>query len=111
MGGAKKRSLAQAEKQQQMQTTKQQKDQKAAAKAGKAEAQEKAGRFTDQDLTEKELNELAKIKALTPYAVATKYNIKLSVAKDILETLEKKKAVQQVASGGGFKVYKLTGNA
>ena len=109
MGGAKKRSLAQAEKQQKLQTTKEQKDQKKSEKMSKDE-QEKASKFDIQNLTEKELNELTKIKALTSYAVASKYNIRQSVAKDLLETLEKKKTVQQVASGGGFKVYKFIKN-
>jgi ribosomal protein S25 len=109
MGGAKKRSLAQAEKQQQLQTTKQQKDQKTTGKMSK-DAQEKASRVAAQDISEKELSELAKIKALTSYAVASKYNIRQSVAKSLLATLEKKKTVQQVASGGGFKVYKFVKN-
>jgi ribosomal protein S25 len=35
------------------------------------------------------LGELSKIGALTPYSIATQFNIRLSVAKDILEELGK----------------------
>ncbi|MFH0897364.1 MAG: hypothetical protein V1850_04880 [Candidatus Bathyarchaeota archaeon] len=111
MGGAKKRNLKQAEKQQQLQADKQQQQQKKTSKQTKAETSEKKGGLNIQEITEKDLNELAKIKALTPFAVATKYNLRLTVAKDVLETLEKKKTVQQVASGGGLKIYKFVGNA
>ncbi|MFH0749131.1 MAG: hypothetical protein V1915_04360 [Candidatus Bathyarchaeota archaeon] len=109
MGGAKKRNLAQAEKQQQMQASKQQKEQK--TKSSKAENQEKKGGVLVQGITEKDFAELAKIKALTLYSVANKYNVKLSIAKDILQTLEEKKTVEQVASSGGLKIYKFIGAA
>ena len=108
MGGAKKKSLAQAEKQQQIQTAKQD---KAAQKTTKAkptktsEANLKSG-----EIGEDALKELAGIKALTPFSVATKFNVKMSVAKDMLQTLKKRKTIEQVAGGRGIKVYKLTGN-
>ena len=111
MGGAKKRNLKQAEKQQQMQADKQQQQKKASRQSKSEASDKKAGGLNIEELTEKDLNELAKIKALTPYAVATKHNIRLGVAKDILATLEEKKAVQQVASAGGLKIYKFVGNA
>ena len=111
MGGAKKRSLKQQEKQQTLQTDKQQQQKKSATKTGKAETSDKAHGLNINEITEKDLNELAKIKALTPYAVAAKYSLRLSIAKDILETLEQRKTIEQVASGGGLKIYKFVGNA
>ena len=106
MGGAKKRTLAQADKQQQIQGTKQQKT----AKTSKTDAKNKTGDISPQEITGKDLNELAKIKALTPYAVATKYNIRLSAAKEVLEMLEKRKSIQYVAGNRGIKIYKFIGN-
>lgn len=107
MGGAKRKSLAQAEKQQQLQASKQE---KTAQKAGKAKPKIGETKFGSREIGEEGLKELAGIKALTPFSVATKFGVKLSVAKDMLETLEKRKAIEQVASGRGLKVYKLTGN-
>ena len=108
MGGAKKKNLAQADKQQQLQASKQRKGQK--AKPGKVDNQ-----FKDvvniPELVEKDINELQKIKALTLYSVATKYNVRLSVAKSILNILEERKTIQKVASCGGRKVYSFVGTA
>ncbi len=110
MGGAKKRSLKQAEKQQQLQAAKEQ-QQKKSVKQSKVDTSDKTGGINIQEITEKDLNELSKIKALTPFAVATKYNIRMNMAKNVLETLEKKKTVQKVASGGGLKIYRFVGEA
>jgi len=107
MGGPKKKSLAQMEKQQQLQAVK---ESKVAAKTGKGKVSEKTGMLSLREITEEDLSDLVKIKALTPFAIATKYNVRLSVAKEILEMLEKRKAVQQVASGKGLKIYKFIGN-
>jgi ribosomal protein S25 len=43
---------------------------------------------------------------LTPYAVATKYNIRISTAKDFLEQLEANGAVQIVSASHNLKIYK-----
>ena len=45
---------------------------------------------------------------LTPYAVATKYNIRISIAKDFLEQLEANGAVQLVSGSHNLKIYKPT---
>ena len=108
MGGAKKKSLAQMDKQQQLQTAKQT---KTAAKTGKAKAQEKTTSESTLKDASVDLGELAKIKAITPYSVATKYNINMSAAREMLQNLEKKKTIQQIASGRGLKIYKFIGNA
>jgi len=107
MGGAKKKSLKQAEKQQQIQTEKQQKP----AKASKMDKSEKTGGLDLPEITDKELNELVKMKVLTPFVIATKYNIKLSIAKVFLKMLEKRNAAEQVANSRRLKIYKLVGNA
>jgi ribosomal protein S25 len=45
------------------------------------------------------------MKAITPYTLATKYNIKLSAAKMVLKTLEQKGLIQLVAANKNLKVY------
>ena len=108
MGGAKKRSLAQADKQQKLQASKERKGQK--AKSSKVETQSKDV-FNIPELVEKDLKELQKIKALTLYSVATKCNVRLSTAKTILNMMENRNTIQKVASCGGRKVYRFVGTA
>jgi len=43
---------------------------------------------------------------LTPYAVATRFNIRISAAKDFLDQLEKTGAVQLVSGSHNIKIYK-----
>jgi small subunit ribosomal protein S25e len=106
MGGAKKASLAQSEKQQQMQTTKQDGKQPKGAKP-KATPDRKTGSSDISNLSEKELMaELGKMKAITPYQVASRYNVKVSQAKDILQRMENRGQIHMVASSGGTKVYR-----
>lgn len=106
MGGAKKASLAQAEKQQYRQAAKQEgKRQKAANPKGTQE--KRVGSSNLLNLSEKELvSELTKMKAITPYQVASRYNIKVSLAKHMLEHLKSKGQILVAANAGGMKVYK-----
>ena len=106
MGGAKKASLAQSERQQQMQTSKQDGKQPKGAKQ-KATPDKKAGSSDISNLSEQELMaELSKMKAITPYQVASRYNVKVSLAKNILQKMEQRGQIHMVASSGGIKVYR-----
>jgi ribosomal protein S25 len=51
--------------------------------------------------------ELSKLGALTPYAIATQFNVRLSVARDILEELERRRLVKPVGGNARIKIYKL----
>ena len=107
MGGAKKRSLAQSEKQQ-MQT---QSPDKKQAKP-KPSTEKKVGSIDLPELTEKELMaELSKMKAVTPYQVASRYNVKLGVAKTLLDKMEQGGHVQMVTRNGNLKIYRTIGAA
>lgn len=107
MGGTKKSSLTQIEKQQRLKTEKQSKTKKEKRSTRRTK---EATQQNSKDII-KDLNELANIKALTPYTVASKYDVKLSDAKNILKTLEKRKTIQLVASSRGLKIYRFTSNA
>ena len=105
MGGAKKKSLAQAEKQQQLQTQKQEKTER---KKPTKTVEKKTSGIDIPNVRDKEfVAELSKMKAITPYAVATKHNLKLSIAKDLLEALEKEGIVQRIAGNSSLKIYKF----
>lgn len=58
------------------------------------------------DASGKIVDEMRKLKVLTPYVVATRFNLRLSVAKDFLEELEKKGAVHLVSRSRNVRVYK-----
>jgi len=55
---------------------------------------------------EKIVNEVKKMNVLTPYAVASRFNIRISAAKDFLEQLEQNGAVQLVSGSHKIKIYK-----
>ena len=52
--------------------------------------------------------EIKKMSVLTPYAVSTRYSIRISAAKDFLEQLEANGAVQLVSGSHNIKIYKPT---
>ncbi len=106
MGGKKKLGIKQMEKQQ---------DNKAAADAKEAKKKEKAGppqkkttiSIMAPDVKDgKVVAEVKKMNVLTPYAVATRYGIRISAAKDFLEQLEANGALQLVSGSHNLKIYK-----
>lgn len=107
MGGAKKKNLAQMEKQQVQQDAAKKPEQGKKAKGKTVSEKKSAGiglpNFDDAKFT----GELSKMGALTPYAIATQFNVRLSVARDILEELERRRLVTSVGGNTRIKVYKL----
>ena len=55
---------------------------------------------------EKNVAEIIKMSVLTPYAVATKFGIRISAAKEYLEQLEKNGTIQLVSGSHNIKIYK-----
>jgi len=55
---------------------------------------------------EKIIGELKKMRVLTPYAVATRFNMRISAAKDFLVQLEERGVVQMVSGNHSLKIYK-----
>lgn len=53
------------------------------------------------------LGALKGMKAITPTAVATRFNLKISVAKRMLKSLEEKGVVEFVTRSKNLKVYKM----
>ncbi|WP_455363240.1 hypothetical protein [[Eubacterium] cellulosolvens] len=105
MGGAKKKSMAQMEK------TRVQQDKKAEPtkkQKGKSTA-EKKPRGVDLPNMEdaRFLSELSKMGAITPYALASQFNLRMSVAKDMLEELERKRLVTAVGGNARIRIYKM----
>ena len=106
LGGAKKKSLAQMEK------TQVQQDKKQAEPARKSKGKqpaEKKSRGVDLPNLEdaRFLSELSKMGAITPYALASQFNVRMSVAKDMLEELERKRLVTAVGGNARIRIYKM----
>jgi len=59
--------------------------------------------------SENALSQIKKMKAITPYAVASRLDLRLSVAKDLLEQLERKGAIEYVSGSRNIKIYKIAG--
>ena len=45
--------------------------------------------------------------AITPYALASQFNLRMSVAKDMLEELERKRLVTAVGGNARIRIYKM----
>ncbi len=105
MGGKKKLSLKQMER---MQMRKDEEEKKKKEKEKEKAAKEKklAGIFVPDVKGEKILDELKRMRVLTPYAVATRFNLRISAAKDFLEQLEEEGLVQLVSGNHDIKIYK-----
>jgi ribosomal protein S25 len=103
MGGKKRLTLKQVERTQ-MKKGKQErkkKDKKAVLKEKKPAA------MTPPDAkNEKIIGEMKKMQVLTPYAVAVRFNLRMSAAKDLLEQLEQRGVVQMIAGNHSLKIYK-----
>jgi ribosomal protein S25 len=57
--------------------------------------------------SKKVMGELKGAKVLTPSVVASRLNIRLSLAKTFLKELEKRKMVEYVSGGKNLKIYKM----
>jgi ribosomal protein S25 len=102
-GGKKKQSLKQMTKPKKPKELKH-KDRKSDAPP----AAKKSLGLTMPDINNKKvMGTLKGMKALTPYTVASRFNLRLSLAKTFLKELEKRKMIEYVSGGKNLKIYKL----
>jgi ribosomal protein S25 len=96
-----KKSLKQIEKQQRK------KDSKDKEKGGRVI--KTIGALDIEDIDSEDLMEqLQKMKAVTPTGLAIHYSLKVSMAKKLLDQLQKDKVVEMVSRSHNLKVYALT---
>jgi small subunit ribosomal protein S25e len=105
MGGKKKLGLKQMER---MQTKKDEEEaeKKKKEKAGAPKEKKAIGVIPPDAKNEKIVSEIKKMNVLTPYGVASRFNIRISAAKDFLKQLEENGAVQLVSGSHNIKIYK-----
>ena len=104
MGGAKKKPLSAIEKAQKLREERE--------RRARRDREEREKRITTaimmQNIDEKTLlSELSKIKAITPAAVASAFNIKVSAAEDLLEDWARKGYITLITGCERLKIYKL----
>jgi len=102
MGSKKKLSLKQTERMQSRKSEK--KETKSSGSPSKRE-RKPAGIILPDPGSEKIVNEIKKMKTLTPFAVASRFNLRISVAKDLLEELEQKGVIRFVSRSRNLKIY------
>ena len=88
MGGQKKLSLKQIERAQARRREADKADKKKKEKKGPRKEKKIIGILPPSVKNKKNVNEIKKMKVLTPFAVSTRFNIRISAAKDFLEQLE-----------------------
>jgi len=107
MGGKKKLGIKQMEKQQvKTDEDKAAKEAKKKDKAGPPRERKQLAILPPDVKDQKIVSEVKKMGVLTPYAVATRFGIRISAAKDFLEQLEANGAVQLVSGSHNIKIYK-----
>jgi small subunit ribosomal protein S25e len=105
MGGKKKLNLKQMER---MQDKKDEQDkEKKKKEKGGGPKEKKASSVVPPDAkNDKIIAEVKKMHVLTPFAVATRYNIRISAAKEFLQELHQNGTIQLVSGSHNIKIYK-----
>lgn len=106
MGGSKKKSMAQMEKTQDQTDKKEEPAQSKKAKAKTVAEKRPRGLQAPEVSDPKFLGEIQKLGAITPFSLANQFNLRLSVAKDLLEELEKRRLISVVGGNARIRIYK-----
>ncbi len=107
MGGKKKLSLKQMERAQDKKDEEDAKKEKKKEKAGPPKEKKLLSIAVPDTRDQKIIGELKRMRVLTPYSVASRFNIRISAAKDFLEQLEEQGTIQTVSSSHNIKIYKV----
>ena len=103
MGGKKKKSLTQMEK---AQRRAEEKRRKREARLRESQTKGLARVIMPDIKDQKVLDEIKKMSVITPYAVASRFNIRISIAKDMLEKLHQRGLVTSVSGNRNLKIYR-----
>jgi len=103
MGGKKKLTLKQMERA----AEKKDETQKRGSKSSGPGPEKKASGIIPPDIkSEKVISEVKKMKAVTPYTVASRFNLRLSVARDVLDELAQRGIIEYVSGSKNLKIYR-----
>jgi len=106
-GGKKKPTLSQLAKRAQGSERRETKRSKSERERRLSQSDSKAARIVPPDPRDKNvIKQLQGMKVITPYTVASRFNLLLSVAKDFLEELHRHGVITYVSGGRNLKIYK-----
>ena len=105
MGGAKKKSMVQMEKTQQQQDKKGEEAPQKKRKEKTVLEKRPRGLQVPDVSDPKFLSEVQKMGAMTPFSLASQFNLRLSVAKDLLEDLERRRLIRLVGGNARIRIY------
>ena len=91
-----------------MEKTEEKKDEKE-KRGGKSgiSPEKKAPGIISPDLkSDKTIGEIKKMKVITPYTIASRFNLRLSVARDVLDELAQRGVIEYVSGSKYLKIYK-----
>jgi small subunit ribosomal protein S25e len=102
MGGKKSLSLKQMERLQARQQ-----EQKSSKKSGGGAEKKELGIILPDPKNKKVLDELKKMKVITPYSMASRLNLRISMAKQFIKKLEQQGTVEYVSGNRNIRIYKI----
>ncbi len=102
MGGKKKLTLKQMERNDEKKGEKEKKG----GKGGIAPEKKAPGIIPPDLKNDKVVAEIKKMKVLTPYSIGSRFNLRLSVARDVLDELASKGTIEYVSGSKYLKIYK-----
>lgn len=106
MGGQKKKNISQMDKAQQIQEKKRDEDKKTKTRKPVTDVKQRGVDLPNLN-DEKLVSEIKKLKVLTPYAVSSQLNVKISLAKDLLRELENKNIIEPVEGNSRIRIYQV----
>jgi len=106
MGGKKRLGLKQMERMQRKRDEETSSKDKKKEKTTTSRERRTIGVVPPDVKNSKIVNEVRKMNVLTPYAIASKFNVRISAAKDFLEQLEQIGVVEFVSGNHNIKIYK-----
>lgn len=106
MGGKKKLSLKQMERTQDKKDDQDKEKGKKKEKPATSKEKKALSVVPPDPRSEKIVSEIKKMQVLTPFIVATRFNIRISAAKDFLDQLEANGAIQFVSGNHNIKIYR-----
>lgn len=109
LSSAKKRSIKQSERQQTLRTKKQKQEPRKKRTSANILNHRTEGASLPGVEDKELIGEISKMKAITPYMVASRYDVRLSVAKNLLDSLQQRGLIQLMARNSNLKLYRFTG--
>ncbi len=98
--------MAQMEKTQDQKDKKEEPGQQQKKAKGKQVIEKRARGLQAPDASDpKFVSEVQKMSAITPFSLASQFNLRLSAAKDLLEDLEKKRLITIVGGNARIRIY------